>query len=257
MLLLDLVEKEPLNLQLQSTVFDYEGRTVVDNILCHVVYLEYIRNERHVRERWYFGINDFLPRRYELLVTDDKGRDGAYVLTLSDLRVNRILTESAFKFVVPKGYVVKSFQEPARPNLLEVDSNAPEWKLKDSQNIEHSLAQYRGKIVVMDFWATWCGPCVQAMPDLQKLHDKFKSRGVDVLGINAWEESNAAAYMKEKGYTYTLLLNAEETAKAYKVVNLPTLYIVDANGQIIYRATGQHKDIDLFLEKYFEMSDVK
>lgn len=257
LLLFELIESEPLKMQLQSTKFDYEGRTVVENVLCHVVYLEFKRDEKKISERWYFGIKDNLPRKYELLATDDKGRHGAFVLTLSNLLVNGKLTDSAFKFIVPKGYAIKPFEPPARPNLLDVDTFAPDWKLLDSQNIEHSLAQYRGKVILLDFWATWCGPCVQAMPDLQKLHDKFKSRNVEVLGINAWEESNSTAYFKEKGFTYTLLLNGEQIASLYQVVNLPTLYIIDSDGKIIYRTTGLHKDVEAVLEQYLKKIEEK
>ena len=252
LLLFDWIEAKPLMIQAQSTIIDYEGRATVGNSLCHVVYLEYTRNEKLFRERWYFGVNDYLPRKYEQLATDDKGRHGAFVLTLSNLQINSKLSETAFTLAVPKGYKVEPYKPPTQTALLPNDSLAPDWNLFDSANQEHTLLQYRGKIVVMDFWATWCGPCVQAMPELQKIHEQFKSRGVEVFGINVWEESNAADYMKEHGFTYTLLLKGETTAKAYSVETLPTFYIIDTNGKIIYHATGLPKDITAILEKYLK-----
>jgi peroxiredoxin len=73
------------------------------------------------------------------------------------------------------------------------------------------------------------------MPDMQKLHETYRGRGVEIVGVNAWEESNAAAYMKEKGYTYTLLLAGETVAEAYHVSTLPTIYVIGPEGKIVYR----------------------
>ncbi|HQU85367.1 MAG TPA: TlpA disulfide reductase family protein, partial [Pyrinomonadaceae bacterium] len=241
LMLFEMLENAPLKLQTESNLFDYEGRTVVENVLCHVVYLEYSRNEKTIRERWYFGVNDHFPRRYEQLETDDKERHGAFLLTLFDVQLDKKLSSSEFTFAAPKGFRVKPFETPINQGLLPIDSAAPNWTLFDASKNEHSLSDYRGKVIVMDFWATWCGPCIKSMPDLQKLYDKYKSRGVEVIGINVWEESNAALYMRERGFTYNLLLNGEETAKLYKVINLPTLYIIGTDGKIIYRTTGSPK----------------
>ena len=256
-IMLEWIEDEPLKLQSQAEVADYEGRTTIENVLCHVVYVEYMRQARQFRERWFFGINDNLPRKVEQLEMDAKGRHGAYVLTLSDLQVNTAFDDSKFKISLPEGYSIKLYQPPTRPPLLSVNSPAPEWKLFDSATREHSLSEYRGKIVIMDFWATWCGPCIRTMPVLQKLHDKFKARGVEVFGVNVWEESNSVTYMKQKGFTYTSLLKGEEIAKSYNVGSLPTLYIIGVDGKIIYRTTGAHDEVETVLERYLKELETK
>lgn len=104
---------------------------------------------------------------------------------------------------------------------------APDWKL-DAQGKEHSLSDYRGKVVVMDFWATWCGPCIAAMPVMQALHDKFQKDGVVVMGISNKEEegTDPAGLMKKKGYTYLQLLKGDSIISAYKAESLPTFYII-------------------------------
>lgn len=259
--MLEFVEVEPLARQTQADVLDYEGRTVVEGTPCHVIYVEYtiefMGNKRKTRERWYFGIEDNLPRKLESLATDDKGRHGSYELTLSDLKVDTKINDSVFKVVTPKGYAIKQYELPTPSASLPINSIAPEWKLFDEKNREHSLQDYQGKIVIMDFWATWCGPCIRAMPDLQKLHDKFKSRGVEVFGVNVWEESNAATYMKQRGFNYTLLLKGEEVAKLYNVSTLPSMYIIGVDGKIIYHDTGLPKDVDNFLEDYLKKLTLK
>lgn len=254
--MLEFVEVDPLARQTQADVLDYEGRTVVEGTPCHVIYIEYtidfMGNKRKNRERWYFGVRDNLPRKFESLATDDKGRHGSYNLTLSDLKINTKINDSVFKVVTPKGYAIKQYEPPTRVASLPINSIAPQWKLFDENNQEHSSKDYLGKVVILDFWATWCGPCIRAMPDLQKLHDKFKSRGVEVFGVNAWEESNAAAYMKQRGFNYTLLLKGEGVAKSYNVSTLPSMYIIGVDGKIIYHATGLPKDVESFLEDYLK-----
>src|SRR6185503_10582570 len=101
--------------------------------------------------------------------------------------------------------------------LLKVGETAPDWQLTSAQGQKHSLSSYRGRVVVMDFWATWCLPCAKVMPRMQKLHEKLANRGVAVFCINSWENADAIDLMTKKGYSYGLLLNGERIAEAYKV----------------------------------------
>jgi thiol-disulfide isomerase/thioredoxin len=138
-------------------------------------------------------------------------------------------------------------------NLLDVGTAAPDWQLTGADGNAHSLSSYRGKLVVMDFWATWCVPCAAVMPRMQKLQQKFADKGVVVFGINSWENSDAVAFMKEKRYSYELLLNGEKIAAAYKVTTLPVVYIVGSDGKIIYCHEGEdQKDLAAVIEKYFK-----
>jgi peroxiredoxin len=135
-------------------------------------------------------------------------------------------------------------------NLLQVGTMAPDWQLNGADGNAHSLSSYRGKIVVMDFWATWCRPCTAVMPRMQKLHQKFADKGVVVFGINSWENGDAITLMKEKRYSYELLLHGEQIAEAYKVTTLPVVYIVGPDGRIIYCHQGEdQKDLSAVVEK--------
>jgi thiol-disulfide isomerase/thioredoxin len=257
LLMFEYVMPDPLTKQAKADVVEYEGRTSVAGVLCHVVYVEYDRRPdgRVRRERWFIGVEDNLPRRLENVFADDKGRYGAYVLALSNVCANRPLDDSAFGVQPPEGYTTVPYSPPARPALLSVGEAAPDWKLTDARGLIHALSDYRGKWVVLDFWATWCGPCVRGMPVMQALHEKYHERGVEIIGVNAWEESNAPAYMKEKGYTYVLLLEGESVAEAYHVSTLPTIYVIGRDGKIAYRggfAEAQH--LDEFLEEQLKSS---
>lgn len=147
----------------------------------------------------------------------------------------------------------KSSSHEQDMKLLPVGESAPDWQLTDAAGKTHSLSEYRGKVVVMDFWATWCGPCAEVMPRMQKLHEKFADKGVLVFGINSWEKENPVALMKKKHFSYELLLKGEQISEAYKVTILPVVYIVGDDGTIIYCHEGvDDRNLASLIEKYLK-----
>jgi len=137
--------------------------------------------------------------------------------------------------------------------LLPVGEPAPDWQLSDAEGKVHSLSEYRGKVVVMDFWATWCGPCKEVMPRMQKLYEKYKDQGVVVFGVNSWEKKDPLELMKQKRYSYGLLLKGEQIAEAYRVTSLPAVYMIGADGRIIYCHEGvDDKNLVSLIEKYLK-----
>jgi peroxiredoxin len=130
-------------------------------------------------------------------------------------------------------------KDKAVRQLLPVGTLAPDWALKDPGAKLHRLSDYRGKVVVMDFWAVWCIPCHLAMPGLQKLHNDLSRRGLVVLGISTGERGgDPVQLMKDRGYTYELLLNGETISKAYGVAGMPTIYVIGVDGRIIHSGFG-------------------
>lgn len=147
--------------------------------------------------------------------------------------------------------------QDAEKGLVPVGEMAPSWTLPDPDGEMHSLEEYRGKVVIMDFWATWCGPCKRAMPGLQNIHEDFKDRGVVVLGINTWERDGnqkAIDYMNEHDYSYGLMLDGDKVAEAYGVRGIPTFYVIGVDGEVIKTEVGFHPDGEKkmveFLEEY-------
>ena len=137
-----------------------------------------------------------------------------------------------------------------RAGLLAVGDAAPDWTLRDAEGRAHSLSEYRGRVVVLDFWATWCAPCSKVMPRMEKLHRKYGAQGVAVFGVSTFETGDPAALMKKKKCTYGLLLKGEEIAPAYGVETLPVVCVIGPDGRVVYSHAGaDHKNLDAVVEK--------
>jgi thiol-disulfide isomerase/thioredoxin len=104
-----------------------------------------------------------------------------------------------------------------------------------------ALAQSRGKVTVLDFWATWCGPCLAAMPRLEKLARSHPD--VSVLAINLDDAAAARAVFNERGYTMTLLLDDEDVRDRYGVTSIPHTVIIDRAGRVRQVVRGSGTDI--------------
>ena len=137
-----------------------------------------------------------------------------------------------------------------RAGLLAVGDPAPDWTLRDPEGRAHTLAEYRGRVVVLDFWATWCALCSKVMPRMEKLHRKYRGQGVAVFGVSSFETGDPVAVMKKKNCTYGLLLKGEEIAPAYGVETLPVVCVIGPDGRVVYSHAGaDHKDLDDVIEK--------
>jgi peroxiredoxin len=117
----------------------------------------------------------------------------------------------------------------------EKRNKAPEFELKDGSGATVKLADYRGKVVLLNFWATWCGPCKVEIPWFIDFEQRFKSKGFAVLGIAMDEEGweIVKPYLAEKKVNYRVVIGNDTTANLYGgVESLPTSFILDREGRI-------------------------
>ena len=227
----------PFGVELAAGSVTYEGKKTVGGTECYVVTAS--PPGAAAGARWYVGVQDFLPRRVERLLKGPDGK-GVQVLELRNLNVAPQFDEGTFATRIPSGYRDGRRGETGQPGggPLAVGDEAPDWTLSSADGRQVRLSELRGRVVVLDFWATWCKPCVLAMPGIQRLHEKFKDKPVTVLGIATWERGDAAAFMKEKGYTYGLLLNGDQVAARYGLRGIPALFVIGPDGKILHIASG-------------------
>jgi len=125
---------------------------------------------------------------------------------------------------------------------LEQATDAPDFTLTDMDGKAHSLRDYRGNWVLINFWATWCPPCRKEMPSLEKLYQTYHDRSFRVLAVNQWEDvDHVFSYMGELGVfpSFPILFDPQSrVSEAYGVRGLPTSFLIDPQGRIAYRAVG-------------------
>jgi len=138
---------------------------------------------------------------------------------------------------------------------------APNFALKNLSGESITLENYRGQVVLLDFWTTWCKPCVKSMPALQKLHEQFAAKGFSVVGISTDENGRKAVepFIKKHKITYPILLDAEENPawEAYKVKVIPMMFLVDQKGQIVKQWVGETdmKEVERAVMGWLEKKD--
>jgi peroxiredoxin len=117
---------------------------------------------------------------------------------------------------------------------------APSFSLKDITGKEVKLHDYRGKIVFLNFWATWCPPCRAEMPSMERLYTEFKDKNFIMLAVDSREKTRKVkSFGKKLGLSYPLLLDSDGTVGfEYGVRSIPTTYLVDRQGYLIGGALG-------------------
>ena len=126
---------------------------------------------------------------------------------------------------------------------------AIDFTLKDQYGNTHSLSDYKGKTIFLNFWATWCPPCRAEMPDIQKIYETYDTEGDDaliVLGVagpgygNEKSEEGIKEFLDENGYTYPVLMDTTgELFSAYGIYSYPTTFMIDRDGNVFGYASGQ------------------
>lgn len=139
-------------------------------------------------------------------------------------------------------------QEPTPLPCAEPADPAPDLTLMNLEGQDISIHGQRcQKVLLLDFWAMWCGPCREGLPLLQELHDTYADQGLLVLAVNLAEDPDAVrAFMADAGYTFPVLLDPGDLARTeYEVTSIPRQIIVDAAGEVRFDRTGLYGIEDL------------
>ncbi len=143
--------------------------------------------------------------------------------------------------------IYQYFLNPQTHNNQPINTSAEglfSAKIPNEKGVEQSLAQYKGKTIVVNFWATWCPPCREEMPELSRIQDDFKSKNVVVLGIAIDEPALVKSFQDETPVHYPLLVSEEDGMMLASALGntkgvLPYTLIIDANGMIINTYFGR------------------
>jgi peroxiredoxin len=115
-----------------------------------------------------------------------------------------------------------------------VGTPAEDFQLVDLNGKAHSLSEYRGKVVLLNFWATWCKPCTTEMPAMQTTYDKLREKGFIVLAVNELEDdAKVGEHIKQYGHTFPVLMDREnKVANQFGVFGLPVSVFIDGSGVV-------------------------
>lgn len=115
------------------------------------------------------------------------------------------------------------------------NAKAPDFNLKDQYGVTHSLENYKGKVIFLNFWATWCPPCKKEMPDVESIYKEYgeNKKDVIILGVNSEKENEVKKFLKDKGYTFpTVIDENSEVMRKYFIQAFPTSFVIDKEGNV-------------------------
>jgi len=155
----------------------------------------------------------------------------------------RILSILAVVAALIAGAVLlqKNRRGPAPAQIATTAQPAPAWKLKDLDGREVSSDQFKGKVVVVDFWATWCEPCVEEIPGYIALQKKYGADGLVVIGVSLDRRGPAHVkqFVQAKGMNYTVLMGDDAVVEAFGDFQaIPTTFLLSREGRILNQKTG-------------------
>ena len=184
-----------------------------------------------------------LPRSVSIEITPSKRPNRpAEQIIFSNWKLNTPIDDSKFAYTPP----VTAHLYVA-PQLLANGTQAPDFTVQDKDGKPVKLSDFKGKTVVLDFWATWCGPCQQSLPHTTKVAKEYADKNVVVLAVNVWDKAEAFQTWLPKHPEYAALnfaidpnLNQDKSIATalYGVSGIPTQYVIDPSGKIIKSIVG-------------------
>ena len=134
---------------------------------------------------------------------------------------------------------------------VQLAANAPDFTLRSVGGANVRLAEQRGQVVMVNFWATWCTPCLQEMPHLNRLHDRYRASGFVLLGVNIDDDPRAAAALAAKlGLRFPVLLDTDKkVSRVYDMSAMPATLLIDRDGRVRHIHRGYRDGVEKTYEE--------
>ncbi len=188
---------------------------------------------------------DGLPRRITVVSDSVINREEiiTYQMTILCVAVTPDIAfpDAAFSTRIPDGHTERSTGTPAASRLaVQPGQAAPAFSLQDETGRNVTLESLRGSVVLLDFWATWCGPCEAIKPVIDRIARDYEGRGLTVLGVNVFEPDEAVLkeYLARKQTSFRTLLGGDQLAAACGIKAIPTLVLIHRDGTVAHIAVG-------------------
>lgn len=143
-----------------------------------------------------------------------------------------------------------------RDKVVPGKGKSLDFTLEDIQGKKVTLSELKGKVVLVEFWATWCAPCRDSVPEMNRLYNRYKERNFELLAIALDKGSNVrsdvASFVKDNGIAYRVFLDDDKTSSAFGVTNIPVTFIVDKQGALVKKQIGFMPELNEKLSKEIE-----
>lgn len=212
---------------------DFKGYEDIAGVLC--VKLEVSKSQSV--HTYFIGKEDHLLRR--VVAGRTMFGKGPTIFTYNIISTNRKFANEDFDLGLSTG------KNSEKGGVLALGTKAPDFRLKNLKGEWVSLSDFEGMTVLIDFWGTWCKPCIREIPELNALHESMAGEDFVILAISAHESNEEAVDLmaEKKEIRYTVLEKGEEVAEKYHIDSYPTLVLVDASGKIILtKGSGGNQD---------------
>lgn len=136
----------------------------------------------------------------------------------------------------------------------QTNTKAPDFTLKDVNGRTFSLSSLKGKVILLNFWATWCPPCKAEMPSMNQLYNEIKAKRFEVVAVSSDRSlSNVKEFLSKSRVDFTVLFDEKKTVtREYKVFSMPTTFLIDRNGLIVEKYYGEYDWTDSEVRKQIE-----
>ena len=212
----------------EATSVVADGRDQVHGEPCDVLHVTYADDEED--SRWCLGVDDGLPRLMEWI-----GPQTTTTLEIFDIEILATVADADFEVQIPADW--KLSERSIGPS---VGSAVETWSLPAAAGGSLGLEDLRGQVVVLDFWSTWCPPCITTLDNLEGLQETYRDRPVRLIAVNTLESGDPRAFLEQRGYTFDAVFEGDALHNIVAPGSLPAFAVIDAEGNWVGTGVGYY-----------------